>query len=556
MKTSVISPPQQNIQLAWTVLKDLSEIGVQEFCVCPGARNAPWVAMLAENPKHFRCFYFFEERSAAFFALGRIRLTGRPVGVITTSGTAAGELLPATMEGYYTGSPLILLTADRPPRYRGSGAPQAAEQVGIFGSYVSQSRDMAWGETMSTGLKDQPLDRPFHLNVCFEEPLLDPSSSLKWEHLAERGFPRELKSERPVPSTPTVLEVQTEIRKFLSQVRFPVAVVGALPSSAREVVSKLLQEWGIPSYFEGLSGLREDSSLAFQRIHSADGWMADGLRADYPIDGVLRIGGVPTLRFWRDLDSSLSELPVLSVSSLPFSGLGRPSSVLVGTVAEDFERICKNIHEIILGGNHGEMAPARDRFLSLDREKEWHLRQCLTEEPRSEPAIFASLSERIPRGSRLYLGNSLPIREWDLAATRENRGYDVWASRGLNGIDGQVSTFLGFAEEGKENWAILGDLTTLYDLPGPWILPQLPHVSINLVVINNQGGQIFSRMFPYSEFQNKHQVSFRSWAEMWGMSYEVWTEIPKEVESKSMGQHRLIEILPDDASTRRFWSKT
>src|SRR5207248_6669700 len=106
-------------------------------------------------------FTFVDERSAAFFALGRIKRDDRPVAVITTSGTAAAELLPATIEAYYSGAPLVLITADRPERYRGTGAPQSIEQVGLFGIYATTEIE-GWNRRA-----------PLHINVEFDEPLID-----------------------------------------------------------------------------------------------------------------------------------------------------------------------------------------------------------------------------------------------------------------------------------------------------------------------------------------------------------------------------------------------
>src|SRR5687768_7476677 len=103
-----------NGALALQILKQLRTESVQEICICAGARNAPFVTLLAENPSWFKTYYFFEERSAAFFGVGRARATRKPIVILTTSGTAVGELLPATMEAFYSGLPLVLLTADRP----------------------------------------------------------------------------------------------------------------------------------------------------------------------------------------------------------------------------------------------------------------------------------------------------------------------------------------------------------------------------------------------------------------------------------------------------------
>ena len=160
-----------NEKLTLHILQQLAAQGVADFCVCAGARNAPFVTALAKQP-HLHSYYWPEERSAAFFALGRIKASGRPVAVVTTSGTAAGELLPAAMEAHYCGLPLVLLTADRPRNYRGKGAPQSAEQVGLYGVYASHSVDIAKEEECQ--LEEWSRRGPLHLNVCLEEPLNDP----------------------------------------------------------------------------------------------------------------------------------------------------------------------------------------------------------------------------------------------------------------------------------------------------------------------------------------------------------------------------------------------
>lgn len=153
--------------LAQHVLQQLLLAGVKTIAVCPGARNAPLVQRLSlADP--FHCFYWPEERSAAFFALGRAKGTRTPAAVITTSGTAAAELLPAAMEAYYSAIPLVLITADRPRRFRGRGCPQSAEQVGIFGIYTPFSVDLAGQERFDFSL--WPQEAPAHLNICFEEP--------------------------------------------------------------------------------------------------------------------------------------------------------------------------------------------------------------------------------------------------------------------------------------------------------------------------------------------------------------------------------------------------
>lgn len=131
-----------------STLTAIARLGVAEVCVAAGARNAPLLSAILES-EGVKVWSFFEERCAAFFALGRIQADRTPVAVLTTSGTAAAELLPAVIEAHYQGLPLVLLTADRPRRYRGTGAPQAIEQKDLFGPYVSACIDVEQGTSIA-----------------------------------------------------------------------------------------------------------------------------------------------------------------------------------------------------------------------------------------------------------------------------------------------------------------------------------------------------------------------------------------------------------------------
>jgi 2-succinyl-5-enolpyruvyl-6-hydroxy-3-cyclohexene-1-carboxylate synthase len=197
----------------------------------------------------------------------------------------------------------------------------------------------------------------------------------------------------------------------------------------------------------------------------------------------------------------------------------------------------------------------RSRGLLLaDLEAARSLDAALLAEPRSEPGLVRSLSECLPDHAQLFVGASMPIREWDLAAEWRDRGITVRSTRGVNGIDGQISTFLGQCQPDRSNWALIGDLTALYDMAGPWVLPQLDVARVDIVVLNNGGGRIFDRMYSEPEFQNNHRVAFEGLAVLWGMQYiraeavqQTWRTAPAN------GKSRLIELLPDPAATARFW---
>jgi 2-succinyl-5-enolpyruvyl-6-hydroxy-3-cyclohexene-1-carboxylate synthase len=508
-----------NVARAARLTEALAAAGVAEFCVCPGGRNSPLVVVL-DAARGIGRHYGFEERSTAFFALGRARATGRPVAVVTTSGTAAAELLPAAVEAHYQAVPLVLVTADRPPAYRNTGAPQTIEQVGLFGAYAPTVYDG------NDGSGDLDLSRwagnhPIHVNVCFDEPLVDgPVPELQ---LGPAAPPRLV--ERPDPAP---------LAALLRDARRPLVLVGALDPDDRAGVRDFLRALGAPVYAEATSGLREDPALASRCFASGE-----RIFSAVAPDAVLRIGGMPTLRFWRDLETRLTDVPVCVVSRTPFPGLTR-ATVVTGAPG--------SVLSTVTAGGAG--AAGASEWLKRDRTRAERLRALLAAEPQTEPGMIAALSGLVPPRALVYLGNSLPVREWDLAAGREPRGWDVVASRGANGIDGQLSTFLGFCRPGREHWALVGDLTALYDLAAPWMLRGLDAGPVRIVVVNNGGGQIFARLSPHAVLRNEHTLAFGEWARMWGLPYHRWTTVP----DSAPGEPRsVIELVPDRDATRRFW---
>lgn len=304
--------------------------------------------------------------------------------------------------------------------------------------------------------------------------------------------------------------------------RRPVVIIGGLAAADRDRVRDFAVALHAPVYAEPLSGLREDAALRHLMITAGERMI--GLGA---FDGVIRIGAVPALRFWRDLEDL--ELPVVSFGRSRFTGLSRGS-----VSALDSLPAVKKL--------------ARDEmFFDRDAGQAKRIEAILDDEPESEPATFRRLSLELPKGARIYLGNSLPIREWDLFASREPRGFTYEANRGANGIDGQLSTFFGWCAADAGNVAIIGDLTALYDMNAPWIVPQLDAgTRFRIIIINNGGGRIFSRVASLRTMddevrarivENSHSLRFASWIAMWSL------------------ENSVDEIIPDAAATERAWRR-
>ncbi len=493
-----------NISWSTSIIEKLKLNGARLFCICPGARNAALIDVLSRQTD-LEVRTFVDERSAAFFALGRSLEYNEPSVVCTTSGTAVAELLPATIEAHYVNARLVLLTADRPQRFRERGAPQAIEQLSFLEAHVSAQWDLVEGNK-DFYLADMG---PTHINMCFEEPIL--------------GDPK--------PQAIGVVEPKQKER--------PLVVIGCLNKNERLTVKNFLQT--NKGYFlaESHSGLRGFSlpsgmkELPYQLIQSKNfrQWF----------DSIIRIGGVPTVRLWRDLEDTLIDIPVTSYSSIARSGLGRE-----GTAPAPLEEL-KNLQLV-----EPSVQPDLDEVL-----KSWHLRRenIFLNLPKSELSMVGQLSKIIPTKSKLFLGNSLPIREWDLMA-QLRVDLDIRTQRGVNGIDGLISTFLGRLDSAVENVLLLGDLSTIYDANAFWVwretLKNPRGLRVKLIIINNGGGRIFRRLFENPVLQSSHEFNFSDFSEMFGWKYFHWSH-SSQMNWQRLPTQCLVELQPNLEESDRAW---
>ncbi|MDA7882374.1 thiamine pyrophosphate-binding protein, partial [Akkermansiaceae bacterium] len=299
------------------IVQELLDSGCGEFVVCGGARNAGLVALL-EAASGIRVWRHFEERGAAFFALGRTKDSGRPCAVVTTSGTAVAECLPAVIEAYYSAKPLIVLSADRPESFRGSGAPQTIEQENLFGDYAAKEIATWNGRG------------PLHVNASLEEGEVKGD---EWTAELAGFLPERLS-----------FEVR-KLRDFLDGGVFKglIAMVGGLEEAEREETYYFLKELGIPVVADVTSGLREalEKQVISEKV----------LKGNFP-GRILRLGEVPVGRLWRDLEEQPGT-EVLSICQNGLPGLARESSVIQGEV-----------HRVIRGlGPADEVGDVRDDLL-------------------------------------------------------------------------------------------------------------------------------------------------------------------------------------------------
>ena len=290
-----------------------------------------------------------------------------------------------------------------------------------------------------------------------------------------------------------------------------------------------------PVYLESTSLLKAYPQLDAYVVKSSEHFVKQVFTLEL-CDSVIRIGSVPTLRFWRDLEADYKDVPVLNYTDLPFSGLSRETIQLEIQTLNSFLQYPADVLVIV---------KKLDNSLQSEKEK------LFIKYPLSEPALIKRLSAQVGRDG-LYLGNSLPIRYWDQFAKCDSRA--VCANRGANGIDGQISSYLGWSENLDLSYCLVGDLTALYDLASLGLTDQLTQNKRFLMIMNNFGGHIFKRLFKNDKFINKHSTQFYHWAKMWNWSYLLVSCLDDFVKINSFNTSNVVvEIVPDQNQTDQFW---
>ncbi|MGH2594683.1 MAG: 2-succinyl-5-enolpyruvyl-6-hydroxy-3-cyclohexene-1-carboxylic-acid synthase [Actinomycetota bacterium] len=462
------------------LVDELVRGGMQHACVSPGSRSTPLALALARR-LDVEVHVHLDERASAFFALGIAKATGRPVAIACTSGTAAANFFPAVVEASQARVPLVVLTADRPPRLRGTGANQTIDQTDLYGRYVrlfvdapvpAENADAAtWREighrAVSAALDTPP--GPVHVNLPFEEPLMPEDVSISTRSVVSMARATHSGPVRRADLDRADRELATERGAIL---------IGSMPEPPMSVLA-LGHHLGWPIFAEPISRARVPGVLtAGQASLSSDAFM----RAMSP-DVVLQVGATPTTRASQRLALGAKRLVVVDDHHPEPDPEGRSwrleidPEVFATALVDRFEPRPTN-------------AWAEGWFLAdgLARRTIDELYDAW-EEP-YEGRVARDLAAAIPDGATLVVGSSMPIRDLDYAMAPRD-GLRVLANRGASGIDGFVSTVLGVAASGAPTYALCGDLTLLHDA-GSLLWSARRGLDAVFVVPNNDGGGVFS----------------------------------------------------------------
>ncbi len=447
-----------SVEYARALVDELARGGVTDAVLCPGSRSAPLAFALqeADAERRLRLHVRIDERTAGFLALGLALRSGRPVPVVTTSGTAVANLHPAVLEAAHSGVPLLALTADRPAALIGTGASQTIEQTGIFGGAVRLAATGAGdpravvARVLAAATGTPP--GPVHLNLPFAEPLVPqpgdgrPPGRPGGAPWTARPAPRVTAEPLPLdPAAPTLV-VAGGGAPALDGVRAPVV---AEPSSAAWPVGLRSGPWLLPHLDE--RGLRPEQVV---------------------------VAGRPTLH--RPVARLLAD-PAVAVFALA-DERGAPWPDVAGTV-----RAVGSLPDLAPPPGWLERWTDADRAASTALDRALDGAADLPVGLRLARALVAAL----PPAALLVLGSSNPVRDVALAAV-PRPDLTVLSNRGVAGIDGTVSTAVGAAlAHGGPAWALLGDLTLLHDTTGFVIGPDEPRPDLTVVVLNDGGGGIF-----------------------------------------------------------------
>ncbi|MCG2623466.1 2-succinyl-5-enolpyruvyl-6-hydroxy-3-cyclohexene-1-carboxylic-acid synthase [Arthrobacter sp. I2-34] len=530
--------------------------GVRDVVVAPGSRSAPLAYALAEAESRgeLRLHVRIDERAAGFTALGLSLASLRPVPVVTTSGTAVGELLPAVMEANHASVPLVVISADRPEELRGTGANQTTVQPGLFGSHVRYAVDIPAGAepagALGRGLlaalgtvqdPHQGAAGPVHINLAFRDPLFPAPD--------DDGFPAA--GQAPAAAAPAAAEV--------AQPPGPATTAGA----CRTVV---VAGHGAGRYAEafarahGLPLLAEPSSNARFGPNAVGPYRLLLDTAGAGIEKVV-VFGRPTL-----------SRPVAALLSRPQvqTALFMPAPVAWFQPGRRRERIITGDEALAAFAGQGPAGWLED-WQRADRAAAAALDTVLAGGPELTGFEAAAAVWQHTRG-RLVLGSSNTIRDVDLAGRPQpDPQCVVHANRGLAGIDGTTATATGIAlGAGERTRALVGDLTFLHDAGGLLLGDGEAEPDLQLVVLNDAGGGIFS-LLEHGEvagrpryaaaverlFGTPHRVGIAQLATAYGLDYRLVQDRAQlePVLKEEFTGRGIVEIRTDRAGLRRLHTR-
>ncbi len=481
---------------AATFVDELAAQGVEFACVSPGSRSAP-IAMALQRHPRIKVLVHIDERCGSFFAVGLGKATGRPAVVLSTSGTAAAEFHPAVVEAFYSGTPLIVLTADRPPELLDVGANQAVDQRRLYGTAVRWFFDpgvpvdipnaaRVWRRLAARAVAESATG-PVHMNLPFREPLVPPPGQIP---IAVESPTQAATAGRLLPNQAQV----ASLASALQRAQRPLVVAGEMRDGDR--LAPALNRLGLPVLAEPTSQLRRPETGA--AVESYEALLRAGWSLQHGPDLVVRLGGTPTSRV---LNRWLAAAAAPTFLVDPTQAWRDEDSVATSVFACEPQPLLEALPTI-------DRSTWREQWIGAGKRASAAIAATLVTTPIHEGHIVKALASRMPDSGQVFVGSSMPIRAadsfWPLSRTQQR----FYGNRGASGIDGLVSSGLGVATARNPSPTVLllGDLSLYHDMNGLWAL-QRHGIKATLVVCDNDGGGVFN-FLPQSEHPDVFEEIF------------------------------------------------
>ncbi|PRD16705.1 2-succinyl-5-enolpyruvyl-6-hydroxy-3-cyclohexene-1-carboxylic-acid synthase [Pantoea coffeiphila] len=531
-----------NRRWATVLVEALTRHDIRHVCIASGSRSAPLVLAAAANEK-LVCHTHFDERGLGFLALGLAKSSGQRVAVIVTSGTAVANLYPAIVEARQGGEKLVVITADRPTELIGCGANQAIEQQGIFASHVTAALNLPrptpdiparWLvsslDTLLAGQKSGAV----HINCPFAEPLYgeDEGEYLAWANELGDWW----HSPHPWLSYPALADVPLKPDWFFARQQRGVVIVGRVSATEGQQISEWAEQLGWPLLGDVLS-------QSGQPLPHSALWLAHPQARQALNDAQLVV----------QFGSSLTSRNLLQFQQQCRPGKWWLIDPLPGQRDPAFHqgiRVQARAGEWLAKHPAMPRQPWCPQLQELADKTDRYLKQHLTDF--GEAQLARRLPELLAEKGALFIGNSLAIRLVDGLA-RLPVGYPVYSNRGASGIDGLIASAAGVQRGlGQPLLLLLGDLSALYDLNSLALL-QRASAPVVVLVVNNQGGQIFS-LLPTPQHERERffamppRVDFSHAAAVFGLNYrraENWPALADAVREGFTRGVTLVEVVCD-----------
>ncbi len=551
------------------IADELEKTGVRAVSLAPGSRCTPLTVAFADH-EGLEPYSHLDERSAAFFALGRAKHTGIPSPVVCTSGTAAANFHPAVIEADEARVPMVVLTADRPRVLHDSGANQTVDQERLYGDAVRAYRTLpepaadgrklrslrtAIARAVATATGTNP--GPVHLNVPFEKPLEPvPTDDVSDEFVADHPlavFGREgpfvdVTSATPAPDARN----GRALADAIETAQRGLIIAGPESDLSGETMVNLSETTGFPVLADPLSGHRFGEHV--DRVSVCGGYDSYLDAFETHPDVVVRFGFSPTSKTLRQY---LQAAPARQIVVDPAGGWPEASFTANDLLTADPERFVEAITDRI---SRTETEQAwRDRFCRAEA-RYW---SCIEAETTDfEGGVLYDVTALAPDPSTLFVSNSMPVRDLDRFGKPRPAAITALGNRGASGIDGITSSALGAGSVGSDPLVLVtGDLAYYHDMNGLLAVARCG-VDATIVLVNNDGGGIFHRLPieeydpPFTElFNTPHGLDFEPTGELYSLEFErvdsrtaFREEYQKSLESNGT---QVIEVLVDGEESHR-----